>query len=369
MDLGGINPVILIAGLMATAVPILLAALGEAVVERAGVLNLGVEGMMVIGALGGFITAVHTGSPVLGFLGGAVAGAALSLMFALLTQVFLANQVATGLALTLFGLGISSLGGQGYNGVKPPATGAFLPEALGNIPVFGPILFGHDWVVYFSILMTAATWYVLKFTRAGLIIRAVGESHDAAHALGYKVNRIRLGCIAFGGAMAGIGGAYVSLVRVPQWVDGITAGAGWIALAIVVFASWQPWRVLIGAYLFGGIGVLQLNIQVSGGLPSGILGLIALGAVLAAAAILAIKARQGKPLRMPPATLAALAAAPLVYAVTLATGARTLKVPVEYLSMAPYLVTILVLVIMSSGRGKAALNAPASLGKNFHAAH
>ena len=264
MDLGGINPVILIATLISSAVPILLAALGETVVERSGVLNLGVEGMMVTGALGGFVIAVATGSPVLGFVGGAVAGAALSLVFAVLTQVFLANQVATGLALTLFGLGASSLGGQGYNGIKPPHTGALFPKAMADLPVIGPIVFGHDWMVYFSVAMVAVLWWVLKSTRAGLIIRAVGESHEAAHALGYKVNRIRLGCIAFGGAMAGLGGAYVSLVRVPQWVDGITAGAGWIALAIVVFASWKPWRVLIGAWLFGGITVLQLNLQVAG---------------------------------------------------------------------------------------------------------
>ena len=368
MDLGGINPVILIAGLMATAVPILLAALGEAVVERAGVLNLGVEGMMIIGALGGFVTAVHSGSPLLGFLGGALAGAGLSLVFALLTQAFLANQVATGLALTLFGLGVSSLGGQGYNGIKPPPTGPLLPDFLTGIPVLGPIIFGHDWVVYFSILMTAALWYVLKHTRAGLIIRAVGESHDAAHALGYKVNRIRLACIAFGGAMAGLGGAYVSLARVPQWADGITTGAGWIALAIVVFASWQPWRVLVGAYLFGGIGALQLNIQVSGGLPVGILGLIALACMAGAVGILAGQAYRHRPLRLHRATLVALSVAPAAYAVTLALGARSLRVPVEYLSMAPYLVTILVLVIMSSGRGRTALNAPASLGQNFHAA-
>jgi general nucleoside transport system permease protein len=306
MDFGGINPVILIATLMASAVPILLAALGETVVERAGVLNLGVEGMMVVGALGGFVVAVETGSPFLGFLGGIVAGALLSLIFAALTQVFLANQVATGLALTLFGLGLSSLGGQGYNGIKPPPTGPLLPDALADLPVVGPILFGHDWMVYFSLVMVAVLWWVLKATRIGLIIRAVGESHEAAHALGYKVNRIRLMCIAFGGAMAGTGGAYLSLVRVPQWVDGITAGAGWIALAIVVFASWKPWRVLIGAYLFGGITVLQLNLQVAGSV-----------------------------------------------------------IPVEYLSMAPYLITIIVLVIMSAGRKSN--GAPASLGQNFHA--
>jgi simple sugar transport system permease protein len=308
MDLGGINPVILIATLMASAVPILLAALGETVVERAGVLNLGVEGMMIVGALGGFIAAVETQSPVLGFLGGAVAGAALSLIFAVLTQVFLANQVATGLALTLFGLGASSMAGQGYVGIKPPTTEQLLPDALADLPVVGPILFGHDWVVYFSIGATGVLWWVLTSTRIGLVIRAVGENHEAAHALGYKVNRIRLACVAFGGAMAGLGGAYLSLSRVPQWVDGITNGAGWIALAIVVFASWRPGRVLVGAYLFGGITVLQLNLQVAGS-----------------------------------------------------------AIPVEYLSMAPYLITILVLVIMSAGRRGKGLGAPAALGQNFHA--
>ncbi|MCV2866164.1 ABC transporter permease [Defluviimonas sp. WL0075] len=309
MDIGGINPVILVASLMVAAVPIMLAALGELVVEKSGVLNLGVEGMMIVGAICGFIAAVGTQSPVAGFAAGAAGGAVLSLVFAFLTQVMLANQVATGLALTLFGLGLSSLMGQGYNGIKPPVTAKVPFGPLAEIPVLGPIVFGHDWMVYASIALVACVWWVLRATRLGLIIRAVGESHEAAHALGYKVNRIRLGCIAFGGAMAGLGGAYVSLVRVPQWVDGITAGAGWIALAIVVFASWRPWRVLIGAYLFGGISVLQLNLQAAG---SGI--------------------------------------------------------PVEYLSMSPYLVTIVVLVIMSSGRGRASLNAPASLGQNFHAA-
>ena len=309
MDIGGINPVILVASLMVAAVPIMLAALGELVVEKSGVLNLGVEGMMIVGAICGFMAAVGTGSPVLGFLAGAVGGAALSLIFAFLTQVVLANQVATGLALTMFGLGLSSLMGQGYNGIKPPLTGKVPFGPLSDIPVVGPILFNHDWMVYASIALVAAVWWVLRSTRLGLIVRAVGESHDAAHALGYKVNRIRLACIAFGGAMAGLGGAYVSLVRVPQWVDGMTAGAGWIALAIVVFASWRPWRVLIGAYLFGGISVLQLSLQAGGSV-----------------------------------------------------------IPVEYSSMSPYLVTIVVLVIMSSGRGRASLNAPAALGQNFHAA-
>lgn len=308
MDFYGINPAVLVASLMVASVPIMLAAIGELVVEKAGVLNLGVEGMMIMGAVCGFITAVLTGSPWAGFLGGAAGAMAISLIFALLTQVFLANQVATGLAMTLFGLGLSSLMGQGYNGIKPPAMADVPLGPLEDIPFIGRAFLSHDAMVYVSILIVAGVWAVLKYSRAGLILRAVGENHDAAHALGYKVRRIRVLAILFGAAMAGLGGAYVSLVRVPQWTDGITAGAGWIALAIVVFASWKPWRVLIGAYLFGGITVLQLNLQ--------------------------------------------------------AAGAR---IPVEYLSMSPYLITILVLVIMSSGKGRAGLNAPAALGQNFHA--
>lgn len=308
MDLSSINPAILVASLMVASVPIMLAAIGELVVEKAGVLNLGVEGMMIIGAICGFITAVETGSPFLGFVGGAVGAAGLSLIFALLTQVLQANQVATGLALTLFGLGLSSLLGQGYVGIKPPSTGVVPFGPLADLPVIGRILFRHDVMVYLSVGIIAAIWAVLKYSRMGLVLRAVGESHDAAHALGYKVTRIRILAILFGGAMAGLGGAYLSLIRVPQWTDGITAGAGWIALAIVVFASWRPWRVLVGAYLFGGISVLQLNLQVA-----------------------------------------------------------NVPIPPEYLSMSPYLITIIVLVIMSSGKGRAALNAPAALGQNFHA--
>ncbi len=308
MMFGSIDPALLLASVIVASVPIILAAIGELVVEKAGVLNLGVEGMMIMGAICGFVAAVETGSPLMGFVGGALGAAALALIFALLTQYLLTNQVATGLALTLFGLGLSSLIGQGYVGIKPPVTGDVAFGPLADIPFLGRVLFSHDWVVYLSVAVVAAVWWVLRSTRTGLILRAVGESHEAAHALGYKVTRIRVLAILFGGAMAGLGGAYLSLVRVPQWTDGITAGAGWIALAIVVFASWKPWRVLLGAYLFGGITVLQLNLQAAGS-----------------------------------------------------------AIPVEYLSMAPYLITILVLVIMSSGRGKASLNAPASLGQNFHA--
>jgi general nucleoside transport system permease protein len=306
--MGGIDPVLLIAALIVASVPILFAALGELVVERAGVLNLGVEGMMIVGAVTGFITAVETGSPLLGYAGGALGGAMLASVFGALTLGLLTNQVATGLALTLFGLGFASLMGQGYVGIKPPLTADVPFGPLADIPALGPIVFGHDPLVYLSLGMVFAVQWFLRASRAGLVLRAVGESHEAAHALGYKVVRIRFLAVLFGGAMAGLGGAYVSLVRVPQWVDGITAGAGWIALAIVVFASWRPNRVLLGAWLFGGISVLQLNLQVAGSV-----------------------------------------------------------IPVEYLSMAPYLVTILVLVIMSSGRGKAALAAPAALGQTFHA--
>ncbi len=306
MDLSSINPILLIASLMVAATPILLAAIGELVVEKAGVLNLGVEGMMIVGAISGFAIAVETGSPFLGFIAAAIGGAVLSLLFVLLTQVALANQVASGLSLTLFGLGLSALMGQNYVGVKPPPTGQIHIPLISDIPVLGPILFSHDLVLYLGIAIVAAVWAALKFTRAGLILRAVGESHDAAHALGYKVVRIRVLAILFGGACAGLGGAYISLVRVPQWTEGMTAGVGWIALALVVFASWKPWRVLLGAYLFGGITVLQLNLQAAG-----------------------------------------------------------VAIPVEYLAMSPYLITILVLVILSKDKS----SAPASLGKIFHASH
>ncbi|EEW59721.1 ABC transporter permease [Tritonibacter mobilis] len=304
MDLSAINPVLLIASLMVAATPLLLAAIGELVVEKSGVLNLGVEGMMIVGAIAGFAAAVETGSPLLGFVAAAIAGALLSLLFVIMTQVALANQVASGLALTLFGLGLSALMGQKYVGVKPPQMGRIDIPVLSDLPVFGRVLFGHDVVLYFGIALTAAVWAVLKYSRVGLILRAVGENHDAAHALGYKVVKIRTLAILFGGACAGLGGAYISLIRVPQWTEGMTAGIGWIALALVVFASWKPWRALLGAYLFGGVTVVQLNLQAAG-----------------------------------------------------------VAIPVEYLAMSPYLITILVLVILSADKS----SAPASLGRSFHA--
>ncbi|MDC0109960.1 ABC transporter permease, partial [Amylibacter sp.] len=266
------------------------------------------EGMMIMGAICGFIAAVNSGSPFVGFCIAAISGAILSLLFAILTQYLLANQVASGLALTLFGLGLAALLGHSYSGIKPPSSPKLEWFGMSDISIIGPIIFNHDLMVYFSVFLVLIVWIFLKFTRAGLILRAVGENHDAAHALGYKVIRIRVLAIMFGGACAGLGGAYLSLIRVPQWTEGMTAGAGWIALAIVVFASWKPWRLILGAYLFGGITILQLNLQANG-----------------------------------------------------------FAIPVSYLSMAPYLVTIVVLVIMSADRTRASVNAPASLGKIFHA--
>ncbi|MBO6868697.1 MAG: ABC transporter permease, partial [Thalassococcus sp.] len=257
MDLSSINPVLLVASIMVSATPILLAAIGEMVVERAGVLNLGVEGMMITGAVVGFAVAINTGNPALGFAAAALASAVLSLSFGVLTQLLLSNQVATGLGLTLVGLGLSSLIGKPYEGMKSPTLPKLDMGFLSDMPVVGRMLFSHDLMVYLSLALVIVVWAVLKYTRIGLILRAVGENHDAAHALGYKVVRIRMMAIFFGGACAGLGGAYLSLVRVPQWTEGMTAGAGWIALAIVVFASWRAGRVAIGAYLFGGVTVLQ----------------------------------------------------------------------------------------------------------------
>ncbi len=304
MDLSSISLTLLFATLMVAATPILFAAIGELVVEKAGVLNLGVEGMMITGAVCGFVVTIETGQPYLGFLAGAAGGAGLSLLFAFLTQITLANQVASGLALTLFGLGLSSLIGQSYVGMKPKRTPDLFGPNAAEIPVIGQIFLSHDLILYLGLALVVAVWAMLKYTRAGLILKAVGENHDAAHALGYKVVRIRTLAILFGGACAGVGGAYLSLVRVPQWTEGMTAGIGWIALALVVFASWKPGRVLLGAYLFGGLDQLQLRLQGAG-----------------------------------------------------------VAIPVEYLAMSPYVITIVVLVILSADKA----GAPASLGRSFHA--
>ena len=294
--------------IVTAATPLVFAALGETVVEKAGVLNLGVEGMMIMGAIAAFATAVSTDSGLLAVLAGAGAGALIALIFGVLTVYLQSNQVATGLALTIFGLGLSALIGHSYVGKTFDGLPKLNIPGISDIPVIGPLLFGHDGLVYFSVLSVGLVAWFLTRTRAGLLIRAVGENHDAAHSIGYSVTLIRMGAILFGGAMAGIGGAYLSVSYTPLWVENMTAGRGWIALALVVFASWKPWRGFFGAYLFGGITIIQLYAQGMG-----------------------------------------------------------VEVSAQFLSMLPYIATILVLVIISRDSAKARLNAPACLGKNFHA--
>lgn len=286
--------------------PLLLAAIGELVAERAGVLNLGVEGMMACGAVAGFGAALLTGNPYLGVVAAIVAGGLLAAVFALLTLGLAANQVATGLALTLFGLGLSGLAGIAFVGQPGVRLVAAWPEALIDLPVVGRLVFGHDPLVYLSLIVVAAVAWWLNASRPGLILRAVGESHSSAHALGYAVIRIRAGAVIFGGACAGLAGGYLSLAYTPQWVENMTAGRGWIALALVVFASWRPWRVVVGAYLFGTVSILGFYVQGMGwGLPS------------------------------------------------------------QFLSSLPYLVTILALVLISGGRRQTGNSAPACLGQSF----
>lgn len=284
--------------------PILLAALGELVAERSGVLNLGVEGMMVVGAACGFATAVSTGSAALGILAAVAAGTALAALFALATLGLAANQVASGLALTILGLGLAGLIGAPYVGAQRAPLAKLDIPGLTDLPVVGPLLFGQDALVYASFALVAGVAWFLARTRAGLKLRAVGESHDSAHALGFAVLRIRLAAVLFGGACAGLAGAYLSLAYTPFWSPGMSGGRGWIALAVVVFASWRPGRALAGAYLFGAATILQLHAQGAG-----------------------------------------------------------LGIPPQVLSALPYVVTILALVAIS--RGRIGGRAPASLGVAF----
>jgi simple sugar transport system permease protein len=285
--------------------PLVIAAIGETVVERSGVLNLGVEGMMIMGAACGFAAAILTGSALVGVLAGVLAGVLLSLVFAALTLGLAANQVASGLALTIFGLGLSGVIGAPFVGAKRDAMPKLDLPVLTDIPFVGRILFGQDPFVYASLALVVGVWWFLTRTKAGLILRACGESHASAHALGYPVLTIRLYAVMFGGACAGLAGAYLSLAYTPFWSPGMTAGRGWIALAIVVFASWLPWRVMIGAYLFGGITILQLHAQGAG-----------------------------------------------------------VRIPSQLMAALPYLVTIVALVIIMSRRG-GRQSAPGSLGMPF----
>jgi len=254
---------------IAASTPLLLAASGELVVERSGVLNLGLEVMMIMGAACGFAAAYFTGSITIGAIAGAAAGAGMSAIFALLTLGLAVNQVAAGLALTIFGIGLSGLIGASFVGERiDPAPHLYIP-VLTDIPVVGKILFGEDAFVYLSILLVIGIWWFLYRTRGGLILRAVGDNHASAHALGYPVLKIRALAVLFGGACAGLGGAYLPLAYTPFFVPGMTAGRGWIALALVVFSSWKPGRIVIGAYLFGAVTILQLHTQALGlGIPS-----------------------------------------------------------------------------------------------------
>jgi simple sugar transport system permease protein len=272
--------------------PLLLAAIGELVVERAGVLNLGVEGMMVMGAATGVAAAIVTGSSLAGVVAAILAGMALAALFAGLTLGLAANQVAAGLSLTIFGLGLSGVVGAPFVGVQRDGIGKIEIPFLAEIPVLGPILFRQDPFVYAAFALVAAVAWFLNRSRAGLVLRACGENPVSAHALGYAVLRIRLFAVLFGGGCAGLAGAYLSLVHTPFWTSGMTAGRGWIALAIVVFASWRPWRAAAGAYLFGGLTILQLHAQGAGvAVPSQLLA--ALPYLLTVAALVAITAARG----------------------------------------------------------------------------
>jgi general nucleoside transport system permease protein len=286
--------------------PLLLASIGELVTERAGVLNLGVEGMMVMGAVVAFAVSLLTGSPVLGALAGALAGVLMSLLFGFLTLTLVANQVATGLALTILGLGLSGMIGEPFVGQQGVRLGALLPYSVRDIPFVGPVLLGQDLIFYVSIALVIGLNYFLFRTRAGLVLRSVGDNHASAHALGINVIGIRYLAVMFGGACSGLAGAYLSLVYTPQWVENMTAGRGWIALALVVFASWRPYRLLIGGYLFGAVSIGQLHAQAFG-----------------------------------------------------------IEVPSQFLSALPYVATIVVLIVISQNRRLTLLNTPASLGKSF----
>jgi general nucleoside transport system permease protein len=291
---------------MTASTPLLLAASGELVTERSGVLNLGVEGMMIMGAACGFAGAYLSGSTIVGALCGIIAGSATSSIFALLTLGLAVNQVAAGLALTILGTGLSGLIGRGFVGDRiEPAPQLHLP-ILTDIPVVGRILFGQDAFVYFSFALIIAIWLFLFRTRAGLVLRAVGDNHTSAHALGYPVLKIRLLAVLFGGACAGLAGAFLPLAYTPFFIPGMTAGRGWIALALVVFASWRPGRLVAGAYLFGAVTFLQLSVQGLG-----------------------------------------------------------LGIPPQLMSSLPYLATVVVLVLISRTRGSAGSAAPASLGVVF----
>jgi ABC-type uncharacterized transport system permease subunit len=304
------NPDTLINILIATiaaGTPLVYAALGELVVEKSGVLNLGVEGMMLVGAISGFIAMAKTGSIILAVSCGMLAGALMALIFAVLTLSLMANQVASGLALTIFGTGLSAFMGIEYSSVALKGVPELNIPILSNIPILGRLVFSYDILIYLSLMLLVLIMWFLYKTRAGLILKAVGESPKSGHALGFSVIGIRYLAVLFGGAMAGLGGVYLAIAYTPMWVEGMVAGRGWVALALVVFATWRPARVMIGAYLFGGVTILQFHIQGFG-----------------------------------------------------------VDIPSQILSMLPYLATIVVLVLISRDKNLIRLNSPASLGITFH---
>ena len=297
---------LLLAATLNSGTVLAFAALGLLINERAGIVNLGAEGMMLVAAVAGYATAVHTGSDWLGFAGGAAAGALLAAAFGVLVIWLNTNQYATGLALSLFGAGFSAFVGLRYTQEKLSARPNFEIPLLSDLPFIGPALFRQHPMVYVALALTLALAWFLYRSRAGLVLRAIGESPEAAHALGYPVRRIRFAAVIVGGALCGVSGAYISLVYTPLWVEGMVAGKGWIALALTTFATWRPARVLLGAYLFGGVTMLQFHLQGEG-----------------------------------------------------------VQIPSQFLTMLPYLSTIVVLVLISRNVSFIRVNMPASIGKPF----
>ena len=298
---------LLLAATLSGGTVLAIASLGLLINEKAGIVNLGAEGMMLCAAIAGFATVVHTGSSWLGFAAGMAAGAFLAALFGGLVIWLNTNQYATGLALTLFGAGFSAFVGIGYVREKLPEQPQYPIPILADIPFIGPALFRQHPMVYIAMALAAGLVWFLYRTRSGLVLRSVGESPESAHALGYPVRRIRLAAVVAGGALCGLAGAYVSVVYTPLWVEGMIAGKGWIALALTTFATWRPARVLLGAYLFGGVTMLQFHLQGQG-----------------------------------------------------------VNVPPQFLSMLPYLATIVVLMLISRNPVWIRLNMPASMGKPFY---
>ena len=298
---------LLIAATLNAGTVLAIAGLGLLINERAGIVNLGAEGLMLVAAIAGYASAVHTGSDWLAFAAGMGAGALLAAAFGWLVIWLNTNQYATGLALSLFGAGFSAFVGITYTQQRLTERPRFSIPGLADLPFFGPALFRQHPMVYLAIALTLALAWFLYRSRAGLVLRAVGESPESAHALGYPVRRIRLAAVVVGGALCGISGAYISVIYTPFWVEGMTAGKGWIALALTTFATWRPTRVLLGAYLFGGVTMLQFHLQGAG-----------------------------------------------------------VQVPSQFLTMMPYLATIVVLVLISRNASFIRVNMPASIGKPFY---